>query len=449
MPEPPEKNREEKASEFHETDYYSRFHEEETLLPGTTPVENKDKSTEPTQSKEKKDPIGEQDIQEMLDAAILEGAGLPTPEPEGLDVSVKADWTTRKQLRPKTRASASEKERPILKANTAPRTEFGGRMKEHRPKRRKRRKLSSSRFRSYWRYIVMLVVLIIIAIAAYKYQEIRYEGIHALHNRAMDAHARGNFQEALNIYDLIQRLDTHMTTNSLARLSFIQAGAYESLWRKDPERLIEYREKAIQFYDKSISADESELQTYSLDSLLAKAEIYSEAALSEETGEADFLAAAVASLVECITSERYNQNPSFLLGIPQRRLAGMIQASDPERAIEILEQARELQGDMEEGLENLMIARIYQNQLSAPFKAEEFFERVRHNELASEESRAIATQALEGMGISLINPPEVLDVSPTDFDPDKMEKPIISPEVLDISPTESTNILDEIMEENP
>ncbi|MCA9443516.1 MAG: tetratricopeptide repeat protein, partial [Candidatus Omnitrophica bacterium] len=99
-------------------------------------------------------------------------------------------------------------------------------------------------------------------------------------------------------------------------------------------------------------------------------------------------------LEEVIADRTFRANPMVNKGIPFRRLADLIREEDPVRAIDLLEQARKNQGDLEEGYENLEIGLIYKELLDDPDQAVEHFERVHQNELAPREVKQFADQQL-------------------------------------------------------
>ncbi|MCA9438674.1 MAG: hypothetical protein KC978_23010, partial [Candidatus Omnitrophica bacterium] len=200
----------------------------------------------------------------------------------------------------------------------------------------------------------------------------------------------------------------------MAKLQFLMGASNEGYWNKG-RGPSESFEKANDHYDRAIELDQGEMKVYAVESLLAKSEmLVAKAGASDSPDPAD-IERAKDLLEEVIADRTFRANPMVNKGIPFRRLADLIREEDPVRAIDLLEQARKNQGDLEEGYENLEIGLIYKELLDDPDQAVEHFERVHQNELAPREVKQFADQQLEQLKSTRLEPPDL-------YSPDMLDK---------------------------
>lgn len=373
------------SSEFHETDYYSQFQDQNGTL-----SEEKPKSGGP------RDEIDERTIQELMDAALQKtgapAAPVPPPPGEILDTSVREDWAGPAQEVEPPKADSPKKriarparriERPIrrISAGTTGSTP---------------RKVNQAGSRGGWGRVVKFLGMVafsgLFAWGVYTWGIAPRSGVGASVARAAELHAAGAYAEAAEIYsDLRNRLDS--VSGQGARIAFLRGGACEQLWRAGVEAETNL-ENALAAYDEAVRLDSTELRVYAVEAMLAKAEMLVEDARKSGAIDPQREREGWAVLASLIDDTNYRMNPAVHHGVPHLRLAEWMREENPEAALDLLQKARDAKGELEEGLENLTIAQIYRDLLNEPDRAEEYFERVEQNELASEENRRAAEKAL-------------------------------------------------------
>lgn len=402
------------ASEFHETDYYSKFQEQD----GTLPIQDPETAT-PSAGKRAEEggghqaeEVDERAIQELMDAALRKGAGVIRDEPENLDVSIRADW--RAPRAPAPRESAPSPKTPDgTAARPAPRpairkaSDLAGEGKRGR-RRRGSRLLSMRRIGFLLKGLGLALLAAGVGGAIYYYERIQREGISALLARAAEAHEAGNYQAANEYYSLARKVPGGLPEHQRARLALLQGGVSEQVFLQTGKP--ESWNAAMKFYDEVIAGDQTENRGYAVEAILARAELLATTAEGAPGTAEERFRMAERELVTLVEAPEYKHHPAITLGEAHRRLAAILEAEDPRRAIELLMTARDNQKYLEEGVENLAIARIHKDRLMDPVQAREFFELVRQNELASAKDRAAAETALQeirgpsGEGIDLIRP---------------------------------------------
>jgi len=430
MSEPANKPEAKDSSEFHETDFYSNFQDQEgsTSLPGG---EDEIALTDQAEVSGLDGPgsvptrvdMDEVEIQELMDDALREGAGIEPDEPANLDTSIRADWKSgpiKKEetatqtpappprAEPPPTASTVSKVPPLppLTRSTPTRGKvYGGRPKKG-GKPRHRRLFSTRNLGLVGKVFALLVVLAGGAYAVFHYQKIRTTGVSAILTVASEAHAAGDFEKAIEAYGRIQSLPSSDGLDSQAGIAFLEAGAHEAAWRSgksSKEVRINHFKKAFEKYTQAFQLDHSPTRFYAVEALLAKAEMASDVASRSDHPDPRLLEESVASLQNLVESPELANNPAVQLGIPHRKLADRLRESNPQLAIKLLETATENQGYLEEGIENLAIARIYEDMLDDPDEAEGYYEKVKHNELASETDREAAGEALDRLSKSSLD----------------------------------------------
>lgn len=377
-------------SEFHETEYYSKFQEQDGSIPpdpSATPV-----PTPQSHSPKPSDAIDEKTIQELMDAALREGAGVRPEEPENLDTTIRADWRAPVLPQKRRDAQARREERLATPRPAVSRPTAKGPKQKRTRKAHHRRLFSRSRLARFAKSAVILLLLGAVAGGVYYYEFIREESVGVLRKRGAEDHKAGNFVGALQQYDLIRKLSRNSSPRDQAELAFLMAGAYEGLWQKSqsPKDF----DAAIEHFDLSVQIDPTPLKVFAAESVLAKSDLYDSIASQTAGATSEFEQKSREALDELILSPAYQASPIVTQGVPHRRLASMIEQEDPRRAISLLIQARDNQGHLEEGAENLRIAQIYRDELGETEPAVEYFELVKQNELSSEDHRAVAHAAL-------------------------------------------------------
>jgi hypothetical protein len=166
---------------------------------------------------------------------------------------------------------------------------------------------------------------------------------------------------------------------------------------------------ALQRYDEAIAADQTPMRVYASEALMAKAEMNATQALASQPLDASAALIARQSLESLVESAEYSASPAVALGIAHRRLAELIRAENPQKAIDLLTLSKDRRGGLSEGVEDLLIARIYHEYLLDDDKAYDFYSLVKANPLASEANRATANAALDGIRGTDLQEPDTLD----------------------------------------
>ncbi len=221
-------------------------------------------------------------------------------------------------------------------------------------------------------------------------------------------HTEGNLQGALQKYEALRQVNDPEKGPERARLSFLEAGTAEGLWEKGIDREKNFA-LALQRYDEAIQTDQTPMRVYASEALMAKAEMNAAKALTTQPHDVSAALIARQSLETLVDSPEYTASPAVALGIAHRRLAELIRAENPKRAIELLIQAKHRQGGLSEGLEDLLIARIYQEYLGNADQACEFYTLVHTNPLASQSIRNSAREALDEIRGTGLNDPRMFD----------------------------------------
>ncbi len=381
------------ASEFHETEYYSKFQEQDGTLPNREEIGAPGGAPEPAPERREEE-VDERAIQELMDAALRKGAGMVRDEPENLDTSIRSDWRAPRVAPPR---AAEAPPRALRGTRPTPRPSIrraadlvadGKRGK----RRRGSRLFSRRRIGFFLKALALLLGTLALGGGIYYYERLQREGISALLAHAAEAHEGGAYQAAEEYYSMARKVPGGISAQERARLAFLQGGVNEQLYRSsgEPER----RQAAMRYYDEAVESDESEHRGYAVEALLAKADLLAATVEGVSVPDPERLKLAEKELQTLIESPEYTHHPALTLGLPHRRLAALIEAEDPRRAIELLLAARDNQKYLEEGIENLAIARIHEDRLMDTVQAREFYELVRQNELASAESRTVAETAL-------------------------------------------------------
>jgi tetratricopeptide (TPR) repeat protein len=368
------------SSEFHETDFYSQFQDQNGTL-----SEGEPKARRP------RDEIDEATIQELMDAALQKGGAPDPPASEALDTHVREDWAgpAREIVPPKKESRRKPRARPARKPLRFARARPARRLEETRGARRN----EGLRFgRRMSKFAALVGLLGLILWGVYTWGIHPRSGVMAGVARAAEWHASGGYAQAAELYHTLgNRPDTPSSLRT--KLAFLRGGACEQLWRSGQDPGTSF-ERALSAYDEAIRLDRTELRVYAVEALLAKADALVEEARQSGGGDSKREREGWATLATLIDDPNYRMNPAVHHGVPHRRLAELMREENPVAAIELLKQARDAQGELEEGLENLAIASIYKDFLGEPDRAEEFFESVEQNELASAENRRLAEKAL-------------------------------------------------------
>jgi tetratricopeptide (TPR) repeat protein len=401
-----ESQEERDSNEFHETDFYARFHEQDASLSESADASNP------------ADEIDEKTIQDLMDDALRKAGGRSAPLPGQLDVTIQEDWTGEKQ-RTKAPQSASVSPagpfRSRLRGQQKPMAKLVvGRRQVPRKKRR------SPLSRRWWRRFGWGLFLLLASAGGVAgilfFEVLPKRGSDSSSAIAAKSHLDGDYETAAREYEALRNQAGKESPATAAKLAFLHGGALEQLWRKGI-RPKENLDAAVAAYEEAARLDPSELLLYSVESQLAMAEILFEEAQKHDPHDLDLEQKGRECLSVLIEEPKYKVNPAVHLGVPHQRLAERLREDDPSGAIELLVRARDLQGDLEDGEENLAIAKIYRDLLDRPVQAEEFFELVKQNELASEENRRVADEGLQelrGGNLEEIDllPEEVYEVLP-------------------------------------
>jgi hypothetical protein len=401
-----ESQEERDSNEFHETDFYARFHEQDASL------------SESADASSPADEIDEKTIQDLMDDALRKAGGRSAPLPGQMDVTIQEDWTGEKPG-PKSPQSASVSPAgPVRSRLRGPQKPMAMPVVGRRqvPRRKRRSPLS----RRWWRRFGWGLFLLLASaggVAGILFLEVLPKrGSDSSSAIAAKSHLDGDYETAAREYDALRNQAGKESPATAAKLAFLHGGTLEQLWRKG-FRPKESLDAAVAAYDEAARLDPSELLLYAAESQLAKADMLFEGAQKQEPHDPELERKARECLSVLIEDPRYKVNPAVHLGVPHRRLAERLRQDDPSGAIELLLRARDLQGDLEDGKENLAIAEIYRDSLDRPVQAEEFFELVKQNELASEESRRAAEEGLgelKGTNLEEIDllPEEVYEILP-------------------------------------
>ena len=378
-----ESQEERDSEEFHETDFYARFHEQDASLSeseaGSSPA----------------DEIDEKTIQELMDDALRKAGGRADTLPDQMDVTIQEDWTGEKPApKPPPLAPAS----PVGQGRSRPRglqkpmaKPVIGRRQV--PRRKRRSPLSRHAWRRFgWGLLLLLASAGGVA-SIWFLEVLPQRGSDISTANAAKAHQDGDFDTAAREYAELRKQVGKDSPTTAAKLAFLHGGALEQLWRKG-KRPKESFDAAVAAYDEAARLDPSELLLYSVEAQLAKADILLEEAQNQDPHNLELERLARECLTVLIEDPKYKVNPAVHLGVPHQRLAERLREDDPRGAIDLLLRARNLQGDLEDGEENLAIAEIYRDLLDQPVQADEFFELVKQNELASVENRRVAEDAL-------------------------------------------------------
>lgn len=102
-------------------------------------------------------------------------------------------------------------------------------------------------------------------------------------------------------------------------------------------------------------------------------------------------------IASVIANPSESSHPLVREGILHRVLAESVWTEAPERAVSLLETARELRGDLADGAEDLLIASILRIALDDPDRAIACYESVLRNGVASRENREIAAREKESL----------------------------------------------------
>ncbi|MCA9412641.1 MAG: tetratricopeptide repeat protein [Candidatus Omnitrophica bacterium] len=390
--------------DFHETDYYAKFHEQEARL------------NPPDETSE--DPSGEIDedtIQDLMDATLSKAK--PSESAGNLDTDVKADWLAGGEKDPDGSRPETGRRPPVglSPQKTIRRTSHKGVVGKRRtPSRRKRWWQSKRRVYGALKW-VFLVLFFAGLFGTFWYTQVTGRNILAeLEAEAGRLHEMGDYAAALEKYQQLLDKVNAIPGYPMAKLQFLMGASNEGYWNKG-RGPSESFEKANDHYDRAIELDQGEMKVYAVESLLAKSEmLVAKAGASDSPDPAD-IERAKDLLEEVIADRTFRANPMVNKGIPFRRLADLIREEDPVRAIDLLEQARKNQGDLEEGYENLEIGLIYKELLDDPDQAVEHFERVHQNELAPREVKQFADQQLEQLKSTRLEPPDL-------YSPDMLDK---------------------------
>ena len=233
--------------------------------------------------------------------------------------------------------------------------------------------------------------------------------------RAAEMHRKGDYRGAIENYEAVRRQTEERPPSVCAKAAFLEGGARERLWSAGTDPREEFG-KALEAFDEAIRLDDSELRVYAVESLLAKADMLLAAARRSSATNTEFLERGEECLRKLVDEPRWQVHPAVRRGIPHRMLAEILRDKEPHLAVDLFTQARDRQGDLEEGIENLSIAELYRDVLDQPDRAEECFERVRQNGLASGEDRRQAEDALKklrnGMRAETELPEEAGEVLP-------------------------------------
>ena len=382
---------------FHETEYYSKFHEQEASVPSQPGAE---------------DPTGEIDeetIQELMDATLTAGGSEKSGSTD-LDTEIKSDWAENPQEQsPALGTQQGQHTHSQGKTIQRPSRNVVGKRKKPRKKKR------------WWRYrgklftllkFFFFILLIGSLAGSVWYVEVTNRNTFTeLQTEAGAKHSSGDYVGAIECYQKMMNLVPTDDWYRRTRLTFLTAAAHEELWHRDPSSVSNF-ENALRDYDQVVASDQSEMRVYAVESLLAKSEMLIEKARTENPVNQEDFDEGKHLLEELLANPDYQSNPTVHKGVPHRRLASLIREEDPTRAIDLLAKARSNQGDLEEGYENLEIGLIYRDLLEDPDQAVEFFERVSQNELAPPEVKNLAENLLKEL--------QATDIDDQDLYPEDM-----------------------------
>ena len=373
--------RPEGSSEFHETDFYSLFQEQNGTL-----SEGKRSTDGPS------DEIDERTIQELMDAALQKGGAPSPPSSDTLDTSAREDWAGAVEDHPGPRKESHQK--PVARPVRKPTRPLPKRPASPEAGTRRGKKVSLTRLWGQTLKVAGIAILLgTVALGVYIWGILPRSGGLATVARAAELHAAGSYAPAAELYEELE-FHTDAASGPRSKIAFLRGGVYEQMWRGGQDPGINF-DRSLAAYDEAVRLDGTELRVYAVEAMLAKAEMLVEEAHRSETVDAKLQREGWSVLAGLIDDPNYRVNPAVYQGVPHRRLAEWMRGEDPEAAIELLKKARDAQGDLEEGLENLSIALIYRDLLNNPEKAEEYFDLVEQNELASGENHRQAEEALD------------------------------------------------------
>ncbi len=344
-----------------------------------------------------------------MDEALWGGAkGIPL-EPLNLDMRIQKDWGTPESgFQPK-----STTVKPARTIHTPSQTPSGHRIRqplEHtRPVSEPTPPPSpppvSLLRRPVW---VACLLILLCGLGLLSFTPARVFNPVALLAAAGQLHAGGDYQGALKEYAALRQIEGAVSGSGKARLSFLEAGAAESLWKQGIEPGKNFM-LALQRYDEAIQNDQTPMRVYASEALMARAEMNATQALASEPHDASAALAARLALEILLETPEYGASPAVALGIAHRRLAELIRAEDPQKAVDLLLISKDRQGSCCEGVEDLLIAQIYHEYLKDDDRAYEFYSLVKANPLASKENRHTAEEALVGIGGTDLQKPDTLD----------------------------------------
>ena len=365
----------------------------------------------------------ESGIQALLDEALRGGAKGKPLEPLNLDMRIQKDWGAPEPGIPSRLASGRVPERDHTSiqvenpfsypASTPPKSGNSALFSQAPAGKVTSRKFTTSpipRKKSLHRPALAVFLLIFLCgLGMLSFTPTKMKTPETLLEDAGRHHTEGDFQGALQSYAALRQMeDLKNQGPEQARLSFLEAGAAERLWKQgiDTEKNFTM---ALQRYDEAIQSDQTPMRVYASEALMAKAEMNAAKALASQPHDVSAALIARQSLETLVDSPEYSASPATALGIAHRRLAELIRAENPERAIELLIQSKNRRGGLSEGLEDLLIARIYQEYLGDDDHAYEFYTLVQTNPLASQSSRDTAKKALEGIRGTGLDEPGTFD----------------------------------------
>lgn len=102
-------------------------------------------------------------------------------------------------------------------------------------------------------------------------------------------------------------------------------------------------------------------------------------------------------IAAAIADPNDSSHPLVREGVLHRILAEAVWTEQPERAVSLLETARDLRGDLADGAEELLIASILRIALDDPDRAIACYESILRNGVASRENREIAASEKESL----------------------------------------------------
>ncbi len=395
------------GGDFHETDYYSKFHEQEASL------EKKGDSGDPSGE------IDEDTIQELMDATLTGGSiGSDSTD---LDTGVKADWTEgppQPDSPTETLGDPKPLDRTLSPRKTIRRKEKGVVGKRKQPRRKKRWWRSRGQIFGVLKFFLFAILLAGL-VGSIWFIQVNNRNVYAdLQAEAGEKHSSGDYYGAIEKYGELMNLAPKDDWYQRTRLSFLTGAAYEENWKEESGSPADFDE-AISHYNRVIEMDEGEMRVYGVEAMLAKSEMLIERSRTMDSEDDLLFAEGKGLLEELVNNPAYSPNPTVHKGVPHRRLADLIREEDPMRAIALLGRARSNQGDLEEGYENLEIGLIYRDLLEDPDQAVEFFERARQNELAPREVKNLSDELLKLLIATDIENPNLYAEEMLDFFPEE------------------------------